>query len=667
MASLLYVILLIIISAKPSYSQTCEPEQECVVNCTTISGDCEGATINATTASFLSVFCERESHYSICSNMVMNCPISGCNITCGYAGCDSTVINLPETHSLLLQTHLNIQLEAFWITINVPHVDTLDLNWRNSRCTGCKLHIDDANKVIINAESANLKDSTLNITSAKYVHLRSIGDQSFRHNSLFAQYAESVTITLSADRVGAARDSTFYVPSDTIWNCYGRGCGSIFRIYYDANISSQFTINLFTCGQCALNGVGSNSCVHAWSAAAGDAYVSPCAQLTDDCFAFKFVPNEGQCGCHNLTYIVPSKQNDADDLCYYVQYDDNPPYPDLVIDIESVCEEGEDCFISCVNANVSCYGTTIDATHVSYLTIICDDCEESTIICPDKGCNIVCSGDAYESCTQTYIIYNGAVEDEGDINITCTGNLVCYELTIQANEAYKVSLMCDGSGACSSASMYAYYANQVHVIANKPDSVAVLRIAAYYAHDVRVTGTMEKAFYAGSLFADYAKSVTIECSTALACYLSYFYLPANATVICKEAHCLFLNRYFVENGVQDLSFKNLSTGCNLNNYFEGSQFGCGYGYTSVVDYDDCDEECGCSELMESIKEKEGCLKKELLSLSGGAIAGIVIAVVAVIFIAFCIYYHRKEDVAQPDDNSDGVDNDSERVNILNND
>eukprot|EP01083_Nonionella_stella_P036775 100328_1 len=122
--------------------------------------------------------------------------------------------------------------------------------------------------------------------------------------------------------------------------------------------------------------------------------------------------------------------------------------------------------------------------------------------------------------------------------------------------------MCDGYHACShTTKLYAYYANEVHVIANKEGSTS-LSIAAYYVNDVRVTAKGIKALAFGSLFADYAQSVTIECWTG-SCYYFYFYLPAHATVICNEAHCLLENRYFVENGVQNLSFKNLSTadGC----------------------------------------------------------------------------------------------------------
>eukprot|EP01083_Nonionella_stella_P023011 63591_1 len=664
-----FTLMLFITKVITTYSKQCKTGQDCVIHCGSDNAtsadsavDCiNDTTINGTTATFLSFLCQKRSDcngYNRTHHLVINCPIAGCNFTCAKRGCEHTVINLAETESKPFSSPSTINLHYVnldYAIINAPHADNLHLNWNTMAemagdrgCAVCQLNAQFANKVVINVnngDSYRIKDSIFNVSYAKSVEFNTIGDDAFQESSLHAEHAQSASITMSADKSSATfyGSSRLYVPWNTIWNCYGTGCNGISTIDIGTNISeAQFDINVFTCGQCALN---------------GNADVSRSVCLNLDQFGTAY----------NLSYTLPSANDDS--LCYvsraleshYTWYSDQVHNQS---GIESICEEGRNCVMDCNDTNITChvYVNTLDATKFSHLTLICDDCYDSVILCPDKGCDIECVGE--KMCFHVYLVYNGAAEDVGVINITCRGERACSYLTIEAHHVHKLILVCDGDRACDYADVYALYANDIHIAATTHLSAHRVRVSAHYANYVRVG----PYFSPSSLFAEYAQSVMIEC-LRLGCYESYFYVPINTSVYA-ELNGLYGSGIFVQSGVQNLRFGNYNFGCNASDYFEKVQFGCGYAYTTVVS--DCGEECGCQALMDSI---QNCTDLETLedeTLSGGAIVGIVIGCIGavVIVIGLCMYFRKKDeremDESQPQPSSDDADN-NERESILNSD
>eukprot|EP01083_Nonionella_stella_P035973 98139_1 len=628
MAQRLSLILFSITSLIATYSKQCESGQECVVRCgsnnslnSTSSVDCNNDTIiNGTAATFLSFLCEERDDcagYGFEHFLVIICPIGGCNITFSNG-------------SYLERT-----------VINASYTDNVYLNLNLQRCSFCELNAQYASNVVINVETPYqwgqaFDESILNVSYAKTVRLTVIKDDTFHASRFYALHAESVTITLSAYEWGAAKWSRFYVPSNTIWNCYGLGCAELGTIDTGTNLSeSQFEINLFPCGECALH------------------------NLISDCFSDQF---------YGTAYTLSYSTYDVDSLCF--DHDDKRNddlyrnlnsydhlYYDLQAYVESICEEGDHCFVDCTEENITCSVDRLhswfylDATKFSYLTVICDACRYSTIICPDNGCDIECvKGDdtLYTGCIDLYVVHNGTAEDEGEINIMCTAEDSCDGMTVEAHHASKVRLLCDDKSACRETYLYTYYANEVHVIANEYESAYFVKVSAYYANYVRLTAHATHAL-SGLFFTDYAKSVTIECLSARSCFGAHFYLPSNARVrVYGDESVYAWSAFFVQDGVQNLEFKNFSMGCNASDYFKTTRFGCGSGYKSFVNYGDCDEECGCEMLVDSIISTQECSQISATSdktLSAGEIAAIVIgaiAAVAILTVAILIVIEKME-------------------------
>eukprot|EP01083_Nonionella_stella_P065885 173024_1 len=231
------------------------------------------------------------------------------------------------------------------------------------------------------------------------------------------------------------------------------------------------------------------------------------------------------------------------------------PQPEL----DTGCNGGANCDILCTeNGSMDCKNKMIDASMTSHFTITCNSeriCEDSTIICPTTGCNVICSG--IQACGDTSIVYDGTLQDDATVNIDCTNHRSCYSSQITVNTAAHVNLNCNTPtgerGSCGWVDLYANNATTVAITAQGEYSMGYADIHAVYASQVIIDCISYDSTPKQTYFYPTCGGLDVE-----------YWLPSNTQINCYGLECHDMNLYFEDaTDLQGVSF-NLDA-CNKCN------------------------------------------------------------------------------------------------------
>jgi len=465
-----------------------------------------------------------------------------------------------------------------------------------------------------------------NVSNALSVEYNIYGQQINLENSEFhAEYAKYAIITSSTYNLLLDSFGAWYLPSNTTFNCYGRGCAGIDsgNHIYPTQIDTKFnTINVYTCNLC-------------------DRFYRCIGDLNN---MFEYT-----------SFNIPTQSNYDDSKCIAK----SPPSIDA--DLSNKCQENEECVIKC-SSTTPCSSSLINATKSTYLTMSCDgnpSCYNSTIICPDKGCDITCSSGS--SCNGMYIEYNGNINDEGHINMHCKDYYEsCVDINIYAYYVYEMSLICDGPPdfdiwTCYNLGVYVYYAQNINITGYN-SSIWYSNVFAYNASNILLTADGRYSFDLSYLYSQYAKSVTIQCLRGSSCVASYFHVPSNAEIISNgKSGAIAIGSI---DGVQDIKLSVDAMGIceSIAECLDGLHICCDKGCISETiissSWGKCDARCGCSSLLSNasvINLKPPTSNDKDKGLSVDVIILIIICVLLVmagvyyLYVYFSKRYNKKKD------------------------
>eukprot|EP01084_Bolivina_argentea_P284434 487468_1 len=251
---------------------SCNNTLNCSIDCGAITPDCDGAIINGSTANFLTVQCRvANCEYSAMGGAVIYCPAGGCDIRCGdddvqcqYAkiiaegtlannsivsvscagrrSCKYAEINYMNTFG----DNGNLSVECgpyscYYLTVNAQYANEIDISCKGDKngCYYATFNGQNANKVTITTEEQRASyhvDYNFNNATSVLINVR--GDDALYKDTFHVENASLVVITCSSDEFGIACNNVdFYVPWNTIFNCYGNGCDDLGDLYFNTNAS----------------------------------------------------------------------------------------------------------------------------------------------------------------------------------------------------------------------------------------------------------------------------------------------------------------------------------------------------------------------------------------------------------------------------------------------
>ena len=654
---------------------TCQPGTECEFVCNA-DNDCSNDIINGTSATFLTINCTEGSY---CSETEINCPINGCNITCYGSSCLYAEINYNYseiTQTLGMNGDVTINCigdsSCYYTRIHAEYAENVNIACINKYgtsyheiCEQTTLYAQFANTVYLYFDSWYASDySNWYVTNVSFVRVFAAGQYALYYGSLHAEFAESVVITLTDDYAYAAYQTSWYLPWNTTFKCYGDGCTSLGNLYLTTN-ASLMTINAYGCGYCSDFG----SCVSTMYL-----YCNPYSDglsysYSDYCYTSYSYSTDDNCGCYDLYsngmnyYYLDNAEEEP--LCYI----EPTPQPTTGELYDLSCSSGEDCKINDCGSGSGCSSKYIDASITSYLTLNCDgsyDCQYTTVVCPNGGCNINCKG--WYSCSYMNVFYNGIIEDAGSIQIDCTDYYSCSNIKINADYISDITINCKTDQdsydyTCYYLELNANYAKNVKLVGHFEYAFYYATIYVNNATNVDLSARGEYGFYYSNLHAIYAKKVTIKCvsgdsswgsSFYSACSDSNYYLPSNegrTTINCYGTGCQDMGNIYTIDTAEDIIMNINACGeCDdIGDCLDDLTFYCG-GYPLYTTteyyygYSNCDYDCGCSQFINSISFKDKNADENCFNpgLTGGEIAGIVIGVVVglCLIIALCYLFFK---------------------------
>ena len=531
----------------------CAADEACIIHCDS-TAECEGSIIDGSLATNLSLNC---SATDSCRDAIVLCPEGGCHINCeGANACFGQEINYDGNimdnagvsllcvgsyvcHEMIINAEFAANIEIICdANVNQDYLDDYPewaydyYYWQSNTYMevpfpwpcNLTLNANHAGNVLIDLNEAYASyHDVWNVENAKNVILLATGFLAVYNGEFKGDNASSVTLSFSSKgNYSAAVSSDWYLPDDTIINCYGTGCYKLNNIYG----SAELQIKIDSCGQC--NGI--NGCI--------DSFSLYCDNGVD------YFTSDSQCGSNNNCGC-----SDIVDNVEYSSY----PVAECYLPATKQCEAGEPCSIMCSNStmNSTCDGVIIDGSLTTSLTVICegsDSCVDSFIICPNGGCDVTCSGK--HSCS-LQIDYYGNITDNGEINIDCTGYEACEELTVNAEWINVLSIGCYGSYSeryhvCSS-TINAQHASNVSIMIWGRETSYYETWNVQYAKFVELTARGRSTLYIGVLNADYAEKVVINAALDIyysALYKSDLRVPYDTTLNCYGYGCLYTAHLF---------------------------------------------------------------------------------------------------------------------------
>eukprot|EP01083_Nonionella_stella_P310549 1103762_1 len=417
-----------------------------------------------------------------------------------------------------------------------------------------------------------------------------------------AENAAVMQLFLESDTYPATYAMQWYVPQNTTFNCFGKGCQSLNEIYRgDSATADGLSFNIETCNQCDTLG----ECLTTFDLHCVNGEDIFDSGLCND------QSTDNTCGCSDVM-----RMNTQFERTYQgARCSTNR-------DIE-VCATGVPCVMNCDSINGNCTDKVIDATLATHLSVICTEkyyCRNTVFECPIGGCSVVCN--ASYACQSAKVVYSGQITDAGTVQVDCittsTTSKSCYYLSITAPDAYQVDLACLGAvdvynDACEYVELNADFANKVSIslsekYASNSDTWNV-RYAKTVIFDARGTGTSVYAIDYGELFAQYADYVEINLAADLATtkvpHYTQWYIPQNTTFNCFGYGCYELYEVYrgdiaTADGLQfnvftcDVCTSNCFNSFYLKCVVDGStaQDNC-YGSSNYND-------CGCKDAMSAV-------------------------------------------------------------------
>eukprot|EP01083_Nonionella_stella_P078342 214341_1 len=401
----------------------CNEGEDCIVNCTQndpFDIDCFVATIDASKASSLTLYCETDAACNIASVL---CPIGGdCNIICeGSSACASLILHA----SLSSNTNLTCGAGTY-------------------SCKSLNLYAENNTNVnVLCSIGGDCGGARFRVSNSENVDIICDGDCA---DYIYAYNTTKTDITCAES--GACSG---------LW-VEGKGSDAV---TVNCEASSSCRVRLFCPehGSCTLNCIDTQSttgsCTNSWMLFDG-------TDLTDynSSNMFNLSCSSNEYDCADIIFDCEHYDRVSGGLPY-TEYEWNPFAQRYVCSdsvccpkwIEIVCEAGQDCHIECNDTgSVICSNARINAKDASSLTVDCihGQCQGTIFECPsasNTSCNINCdSSSLFQPCWYAEFYGNGAT----DINIECTGSGpgVCRDMIIDIRSDQNVVNFNNSQAGC---------------------------------------------------------------------------------------------------------------------------------------------------------------------------------------------------------------------------
>eukprot|EP01084_Bolivina_argentea_P251723 422304_1 len=271
------------------------------------------------------------------------------------------------------------------------------------------------------------------------------------------------------------------------------------------------------------------------------------------------------------------------------------PY-DLYLD-KIVCVSGLDCDIVC--ANDDCSKAVIDGTDSNYLTVTCNkgiysdsmntsSCYGTSIICPVSGCTINCND---FGCSDTQLLYDGQLTDNGIVSLICNGVFSCVRTTIDAQYANQIDISClsNNNWTCYDIKLDGSYSNKINIFANNSGAIFASDMYMENATNIAINAHGWAALYYSNWHAENADLLTISCRSETisninttdsgACVRNEWYIPHNmhnTIIYCYGDGCRNLGKLYVANNVSGVQINiDLCDECsNIERCISSFQIAC---------------------------------------------------------------------------------------------
>eukprot|EP01083_Nonionella_stella_P061610 160503_1 len=532
----------------------CPSGSDCNIDCGTMN--CNSTFIDAQLANYLNINCSATE----CVDSVFYCPIGGCSMYCvGSNACQGT--SLSYYGELKDNGIIHVHCEQYYackdLFINADYVDEIEVTctsrgsvYRDYTCGGTGVSATYANTVTINAnEEFSVNSALFWVRNAVSVVVNARGKFPFNDGEtyIWAEEAGSMVMNLAQRWSTTTQDGShyqrFYIPENTIFNCFGFGCFALnFDLFRGHNglISDGLQINIESCGYCDDGCVGELEikCPISTGCYCNSDYI-----FRDDVCYNSWTTND--CGCYDV----------QDNMQFTVSYTDANCYP-----IRTVipCAVGVPCNVECsLTAANDCTNKVINATGASALTVDCVDhyyCTNAAFLCPDSGCTINCG--AY-ACHNSKIVYDGVWSDHGVVSLTCNGDSACYEMVVRANDVDQVNLICNDVNSTSDEAVCGLqlYANHAHTVTMDMNEHYASKSSVYYvesATHVSVSASGNDAIYQSTLYARNATFVEFNFASDAGQWATRgcrWYIPQNTTFHCFGTGCYYLGTLYMTSAV----------------------------------------------------------------------------------------------------------------------
>eukprot|EP01083_Nonionella_stella_P296461 1007155_1 len=144
-----------------------------------------------------------------------------------------------------------------------------------------------------------------------------------------------------------------------------------------------------------------------------------------------------------------------------------------------LCHDTAVCFIQCINATLSCFGSTFDLANTSSATLVnCNtesSCEDNTIAISSSNVISAVKCDANFACKGATIY----VDRSNDFILECVSSESCINLQINITESTNASITCFGVNACRSMRVFST-SNDIHIFMYNFNQDVIVTLPSQY-------------------------------------------------------------------------------------------------------------------------------------------------------------------------------------------